>query len=463
MIGYLARRFFHDRGGATSMIFGLSLIPIIFLIALGLDFSSAAEKHLRLNAAADAAVLAAVAPSNMTRTVAQAQTAATNVFMAQASLIPNLSYSTPTVTIVQDPNSMTRTVTVSYTAYSINTFPNVFALLTKTAENTWTLNGSSTATSTTAPNINFFLLLDNSPSMAIAATTSGINTMVANTQSQGGCAFACHESKPSADNLGNPNGEDNYTLAKNLGVVTRIQNLATATAQLMNTASQMMSANNASCPNGPGCYEMAIFTFNVKGSGTTCSNTSIQVIYAPSCAPSSNLSSAETAAGGIDVLEVCSNNYLSCSTNNNDTDTSFETAMSAVSTIMPAPGSGTAGNPPQEVLFLVTDGVDDEINSSSCSQPLVSGSRCQQPVNTSWCTTVKNRGIRIAVLYTEYLPLPTNSWYNSWIKPFQDQIAPNMQGCASPGLYFQVTTDDDISAAMEKLFQLAVSSARLSQ
>ena len=88
--------------------------------------------------------------------------------------------------------------------------------------------------------------------------------------------------------------------------------------------------------------------------------------------------------------------------------------------------------------------------------------RCQQPFNTAWCTTVKNRGIRIAVLYTEYLPLPTNAWYNAWIAPFQSQIGPNMQSCASSGLYFEVTTDGDITAAMQALFQQVVSTARLS-
>lgn len=461
MTGKLTRRFIRDRGGTTSIIFGLSLIPIIFLVGLGLDFSAAAQKQTQLNTAADAAALAAVAPGAMTQTAAQAQATATNIFMAQASLVPNLSYSAPTVTVVQ--NGMTRTVTVSYTAYSINSFPNVFALLTKTAEDKWTLNGASTSTSTTSPNINFYLLLDNSPSMDIAATTAGINTMVSNTSAQGGCAFACHETNPAADNLGNPNGEDNYTLANNLGVVTRIENMASATSSLMNTASQMMTANNATCPNGPGCYEMAIFTFNAEGqSASQCNNTSIQTIYAPNCAPSSNLSAAQTAANGIDVMEVCSNNYLTCSNNNNDTDTDFETAMSAINSIMSTPGTGTSGNSPQGVLFLVTDGVDDEINTSSCSQTL-DGSRCQQPFNTSWCTTVKNRGIRIAVLYTEYLPLPTNAWYNDWVAPFQSQIGTNLQSCASSGLYFQVTTDGDITAAMQALFQQAVSTARLSQ
>ena len=462
MLGNLVRRFIFDRGANTAMIFALSIIPIIFLTAMGMDFTSATSKRIMLNAAVDAAALSMVTPSAMDETCAQAQTNAQNVFMGQASLISGLNYGAPTFGGCQD-NATTRTVTVRYTAYSINTFPNVLGLLTNTSETTWAISGSSTATATSAPNINFYLLLDNSPSMAIAATTAGINTMVANTSAQGGCAFACHESNPAGDGLGNPNGEDNYTLAKNLGVVTRIQNMASATSSLMTTASQMMTSNNATCPNGPGCYEMAIFTFNVQGTtNSQCSSTSIQTIYAPSCAPSSNLSAAQTAAGGIDVLEVCSNNYLTCSNNNNDTDTNFEKAMRTINNIMPTPGSGTSGSSPQEVLFLVTDGVDDEVNSTSCSQTL-DGSRCQQPFDTSWCTTVKSRGIRIAVLYTEYLPLPTNSWYNNWIAPFQSQIGTNMQSCASAGLYFQVTTDGDITAAMQALFQQAVSTARLSQ
>jgi Flp pilus assembly protein TadG len=463
MLGEFVRRFRRDRGGNTAIVFALSLVPIIFLTGLSLDFSAAAQKRIVLNAAADSAALSMVTPTAMTQPCAQAQTNATNIFQGQASQIKNLNYTPPTITGCQD-NVSTRTVTVNYTEASINAFPNVLALLTKATEATWTISGSSTATATTAPNINFYLLLDNSPSMDIAATTSGINTMVANTSSQGGCALACHETNPtSGDIAGNPNGEDNYTLAKSLGVVTRVQNMATATSSLMSTASQTMTTNNATCPNGPGCYEMAIFTFNVQGTTSSqCSSTAVQTIYAPSCAPSSDLASAQTAAAGVDVLQVCSNNYLTCSNNNNDTDTDFETAMNAINKIMPDPGTGTSGSTPQEVLFLVTDGVDDEINSSSCTQKLT-GTRCQQPFDTSWCTTVKNRGIRIAVLYTEYLPLPTNAWYNSWISPFQSQIGPNMQSCASPGLFFQVTTDDDITAAMVALFQKSIASAYLSK
>ena len=82
-----------------------------------------------------------------------------------------------------------------------------------------------------------------------------------------------------------------------------------------------------------------------------------------------------------------------------------------------------------------------------------------------------DRGIKIAVLYTTYLALPTNNWYNSWIAPFNvgpygpspnSQIATSMQNCASPGFYFEVSPTQGISDAMNTLFQKAVADARIS-
>jgi hypothetical protein len=161
------------------------------------------------------------------------------------------------------------------------------------------------------------------------------------------------------------------------------------------------------------------------------------------------------------VLEVYDNNCLTASNCNNDTDTDFPIAMSSINGTMPTPGTGASNSTPQEVLFLVSDGVEDD-NTGSCSETL-DGSRCQAPFDPTWCTTVKNRGIRIAVLYTQYLPLTTNSWYNTWVAPWQSQIATNMQSCASTGLYFTITTDGDISSAMQALFEQAVATARLTQ
>jgi Flp pilus assembly protein TadG len=428
------RRFARDRKGNIAIIFALSVIPCIFLTGMGMDFASATQKRAILNAAADAAALAAVTPAMMGQTDAAAQTAALNVFNATASTVTGVTSTTPTVQSTTNATG-TRVVTVSYTAASTNSFPGVLG------QSTWSISGSSQSTSAISPNINFYLLLDNSPSMNIAATTAGINTMVANTSKQGGCAFACHESYPAADNLGNPGGEDNYALAANLGVTTRIQNMASATQSLATTAATTEATNNAT-------YKMAIYTFNYSGT------TTVQTL-------TSSLTTAANAAKSIDVLEVYDNSCLTKTNCNNDTDTDFNSAMSNIKGIMPTPGTGVSGSAPQQVLFIVSDGVDDKV-STSCSQPL-DGTRCQQPFDTTWCTTVKNTGTRIAVLYTTYLPLTTNSWYNSWIAPFQSKIATNLQNCASSGLYFAITTDGDISTAMQALFAQAVATARLTQ
>jgi Flp pilus assembly protein TadG len=448
-------KFSRERSGNVATIFALSAVPLVFLVGMVLDFSSAMQKKARLDAAADAAALAAVTPAMLTQSVAAATTAAQNIFNAEASAISGLSYEAPNIAVSMSPNGLTRTVTVNYAAASVNSFGSILGMTNWPISSGTGTNGlAPQAINSGAPNINFYLLLDNSPSMDLPATSAGITAMInatknapSNGANAGGCAFACHESDPAADNLGNPNGEDNYTLAQNLGVVTRIENMASATQALMATAASTEASNNAT-------YQAAIYTFNDSSTPNI-----IQAL-------TPNLTNAQAAAANINVLEVYSNNYLTKSTNNNDTDTDFETAMSYVNGIMPNPGTGAANSTPQEVLFIVSDGVDDEI-SATCSQKL-DGTRCQQPFNTTWCTTVKNRGILVAVLYTVYLPLPasgtgSNSWYNTWISPFQSQISSNMESCASPGLFFSVTTDGDITSAMQTLFQQAVTTARLAQ
>ena len=294
------RRFAGDRKGNVAIIFALSLMPIALLTGMGIDYTSAASKKAMLDAAADAAALAAVTPTLMALPSASSITAAQNMFNSQVTNIPGLSGApTPTVNAVD--NGLKRTVTVSYTASSRNSFAGVLG------QAAWALNGSSQATASVAPNIDFYLLLDNSPSMAIAATSAGIATMVANTSAQGGCAFACHQTNVAADNLGNAGGVDNYTLAKNKGVVTRIQNLNAATQALMDTATTTMA-------NYHSTYRMAIYTFNTGGTNTITALTS-------------SLSSAKSQAAGIDVLTVYKNNWLTSSNNNSDEDTDFEAAM----------------------------------------------------------------------------------------------------------------------------------------
>ena len=443
-------RFFRDRKGNIAITFAFALIPALYLTGMSIDYISATQKKAKLDALADAAVLAALTPSMLHQTDATAQAAAQNVFQAQLPSIPGLNFDPKAgLTVTMSSNITTRNITVTYNASSQNYFPGVLKL------NAINLTGTSKGSASFPPNIDFYLLLDNSPSMAIPATSAGITAMKNATIGQDGkgvgCAFACHQSNPSDLNPQNPGGVDNYQLAKNLGVSTRIQLVSSAVSQLTTTATNTAAQNKST-------YRMALYTFNNAGADVVTPLTS-------------SLTIVGSQAQNIDVMEVYKNNWITSTVNNSDADTDFGKAMSDINTAMPPPGTGLTGSSPQEILFLVSDGVDDANSPTpSCTQNL-SGNRCQQMFNTTWCTTVKNRGIRIAVLYTVYLPMTSNSWYNNWVAPWQkwidtppqDKVSDNMQNCATPGLFKSVTTDGDIAAALNQLFQNAVQMAHLTQ
>lgn len=454
------RAFLRSKRGNVAIITALAMIPMCFLAGFGVDYGTAVDRQSQMNAIADAAALAAVTPTMMSQSTTAAQTAAQNTFNAQAAAVSNINWNNGNLTVTISTSGAKRTVTVSY-ATTYNTY---FASLL--GKRTLNLSGSSTATGGNAPNIDFYLLLDDSPSMAVAATQSGISKMVSLTQnfpsSYQSCAFGCHEQNPQTQYPSRRNQEDLYTLARNNSVTLRIDLVSQAAQNLMSTAQTTESTNNAS-------YRMAIYSFDLNYN-------TIQKL-------TSSLTTAASSAANVGILEVYSQGCLTQSNCNNDTDTDFQNALSNINTTMPNPGSGTnnKGDTPQEVLFLVTDGVDDVTVGSTPSLSSAYGSyynssRQQSTINpldsggnepnTDWCTTIKNRGIRIAVLYTQYLPLPTNAWYNTYIAPItspQDNIAGRLQACASPGLYYEVTTGGDISAALQSLFQYAVQSAYLSQ
>ena len=448
-------RFARDRKANVAVIFAILLFPTVYLLGMTLDYTQAQRRQSQLDAAADAAAISAVTPSMMAQSTSVAQTTATNIFNATANAIASGLSGSPALTVTVGNVGLVRTATVTYTANSSNAFP---SLLGAPA---WPIKGSATASASGAPNINFFLLLDDSPSMGIAATATDITNMIAATASQPSgsrsCAFACHEKNPQSDSGASSSTKDNLSIARNKSITLRIDLVAQATASLMSTAQQTEATQNNT-------YKAAIYTFDYG----------FNTVYAPSGLPSADLTSAATqAANNISLVTVDHQNcVVSGCAIGTDYGTDIENALTSVNALMPAPGGGSnqTGDTPQEVVFLVTDGVDDKMVSlsSSCSgTPLANGSkyRCQQPLNTANCTTIKNRGIRIAVLYTEYLPLTSNGWYNSYIATFNNpssstgQIAQNLQSCASPGLFYDVQSGGDITAALKQLFLKVVETA----
>jgi len=427
-----ATTFARDTRGTVAVVFSISLVPIMVLVGAAVDYSYASMTRTKLNAVADVTALFAVSKSSMASSATSTQKDAKNYFFSRQSGAARTNVKSLTVTVTD--GSSGRTALVEYEADVTASFLGLIGM------NTVTVAGSATAVSGLATYMDFYLVLDNTPSMGVGATTSDINKMVANTSDQ--CAFACHDL--SAGN------NDYYTLAKKLGVQMRIDVVRQATQQLMDTANSTQAIS--------GQFRMAIYTF-----GTSAENLALTTIQTLT----TNLTTAKNAASAIDLMTVPYQNYAS------DTHTDFHTVLNGINSIIPTPGNGSQSSSPQKIVFFVSDGVADRaLGSPSCSQPTTMGTdpqngkkynRCQEPLDVSLCTTMKNRGIKIAVLYTTYLPLPTNGWYNTWIAPFSGSIASKMQTCASPGLYFEVSLTQGISEAMTALFQKAVQQARLTQ
>jgi Flp pilus assembly protein TadG len=468
MLANLLFRFARSRNANVAVIAALAMVPIIFLLGMTLDFTQALRKKEQLDAAADAAAIAAVRPAMLMQSDTVAQSTANAIFMSVANNISGL-VATPTPTINITDVGLQRTVTVSYSAASLNNFPKV---LVNTAS--WPISGTATSQASSAPNMNWYLLMDDSPSMGIGATLNDINNLITATapakqpaSSSQNCGFACHESNISHDG----GTKDNLTIARNNSITLRIDLVTNAVNQLLNTWSncpqsgitggvmQCMSALNNTT------YKAALYTFD------TGLNT-LATLTTPT--------SAGTQVNNIALMSVLYQNCVTSSSCNTDYGTNIAGSLSSLNSIMPAPGLGSnaTGDTPQEVVFLVTDGVEDKISSSCPNATFAGNSRCQQPLDTTTCTTIKNRGIKIAILYTEYLQLInlgpsqniTDSWYMSWVNPYDGptsatgQIAQNLQACASPGFFSDVTTGGDISTALTNLFiKVASSTASLSQ
>lgn len=431
----LYSRFRIDTRANVAVIFAIAIIPILGSIGCAVDYSMAVRLRSKLQAASDAASVGSIGKSSPAYIAAGSASDGTisvggpdalTIFNANMTGESGYTLNSATATVVKASSTVTSTVQFSAT---INT-----TFMKALGKNNMTVTGTSVSTSTMPVFIDFYLLLDNSPSMGVAATPADVATMVNNTPDQ--CAFACHDLN---DN------NNYYKLAKNLGVTTRIDVVRSAAQSLMDTAAATETYNNQ--------FRMAIYTFGASAS--TAGLTTIASL-------TSSLSTAKTQAGNIDLMTVNGQNQ------NNDQDTNFTAIIPQIDAAIPTPGPGTSTSP-QKFLFFVSDGVADE-NNPACLKPK-SGVRCQSPLNPALCTAMKARGVKIAVLYTTYLALPTNAWYNQWIAPFNpgpygpstnSEIAANMQACSSPGFYFEVSPTDGISQAMNTLFQKAVSTARIS-
>ncbi len=483
-------------------MFALALIGIGLAVGLTLDYSRALQAKTTLKSAADAAALAALSAAetdyvnnvSSAQMIQDAKSAAQLAFVANAGkyyseLAPSGSNATcgnPCINVTV--NGLNVVANVGFQAYS----PNLFGALANspTMNISQNNNKASIAQETLPAYANFYLLLDNTPSMGVGATSTDIQNLINlttnltakvsgktyNNPNEAQCGFACHQVHPcSAPSPPSDCGStaasksayetnvyapyfDYLTLARNNSVTLRIDALRQATQSLMSLAANIESANHM-----PNELQFAIYSFGASADAEQ--SCALGKIAPPSTSSGSTCNadasvSADTGslATQVQALDLMATDYQN---EYDDQDTSFDTVVLALNALLANAGDGTSSATPQEYVIIVSDGVTDESEN---------GARVIGPINGALCTALKNKGIQVATLYTTYYNIPDNSFFTSNVAPFLPPLSPNdqfaaaMQSCASsPDLFQQVAVGGNISQALQNIFTKLLQRSRLIQ
>ncbi|WP_336488206.1 pilus assembly protein TadG-related protein [Methylobacterium nigriterrae] len=430
-----------DQSANVAIVFALAALPTIGLLGLGIEHGQRTVFRNRLDAAADAAAIAAIKGASdyvAQNSGSQSGAALTDGAIAAGTALGAKAFATnagkvtltvpavPTVRMARQ--GQTFTANVQYAG----SYPSAFGKLFGTS--TVALSGGAASSVTMGSYLDFYLLLDTSGSMGFPTSAqqqldfARINPDMNWGQTKNNCAFACHF--PSF--VG-------YSIAKPNKITLRIETVGNAVAQLLTTAKQ-----NQTIPNQ---YRVGLFPF---------------VSYMETAADATtDLDSLQPIAAGLEAYMDIGDS----SRPRGSGGTHFENLFPTINSKITRSGDGSSSLTPQPFIFLVTDGVqNDQYWSNSFGW---TGSKANL-LDPNLCTPLKNRGITISVLYIPYVPIAqpynTNVGYeNDRVNGLIPSVPDTLRSCASPGYFRTASTSDEITAALNAMFAQATAAARLTQ
>jgi Flp pilus assembly protein TadG len=466
--------------GNVAIIFAISAIPMLLAVGVAVDYTMAAMVRTKLQAAADAATLAAVSISSPVIATAQNMTSDGNVtggsdyavkfFKSNVAATTGYTNLNPSATVTKTGRAIN--ATVSFTAQ----VPTFFMGLAGPSFKNVAISSASTSTYTQRAFINFYLMIDVSASMGFPST-AGEQTRLTTinpdvfTVYKGGCSFACHindqNSCPDSQQKYPTNNRcQGYTLTRKGGnnqnppvatcptpgtancIQLRIDAVAFAVQQLLQTANSSMQVANQ--------FQVGLYPF-------------INQLYAYFPLTSS-LSGSATSPGTINYAAAQLSNLLDSGPNTNlgSGGTSFTNAFAGIKKIIGTAGNGVSSSSPLSYIFLVTDGVEDDQSYSGNGN--WSDSQTITNLDTSQCTKLKNEGITIAILYIPYQPIQNPTTFsgnedgqvNALIAGSNGPDIPtNLKSCASTNFFYTANTPADITNALIAMFEQAASTAHV--
>lgn len=389
------RQALRDRRGATGAVGAISLPALVMMVGASVDYGRAELTRARLQAAADAAVLSVTQAQIL---VTGSPDASVEPFI-EAYLADVQGFVLDEVDVVQDDDGYAR---VEVTGASTN------MLLGLLGFDSFHIHVAAEAQYADSPDLQFTIVLDNSASMLFAATEDGVDRML----DRMGCAFACHYGSGWS-----------YQWAEDNDVTLRLEAGQDAILRAFQLAEDHEYNDQADIFFG--IYTMAL-DLDTVGEGSV----------------DGGLDDLSQLVSGIGPLAQPSSHRLKY------TLTNYEETFDSLA---PLVIDLREENPDRmHFLLIITDGVADYRQNNG------SGGRRIEPFPHEECDVIRDSGIRIGIIYTTYFEMPSNSFWRSKVRPFTDEIGPDLQSCASETWFFEAGFQDEIDQALIRLMTLAI-------
>lgn len=226
------------------------------------------------------------------------------------------------------------------------------------------------------------------------------------------------------------------------------------------------TANNPVFQQVPNQFRIGLYPFI----------TSMDTNYAPL---TSTINGNPTTPGTINYAAINLAAELDTNVNSNlgSGGTHIDVALNTLNTTITSVGDGSTSNNTLPYVFLITDGAQDPQSkgvpnggwSGSNHATVLSDINNQFP---NACAALKSRGIMISILNIPYQTInPVNSSFagdeDDAANNNIPKIAPSLKTCASPpdaqgvGYYYEATTPDQITAALQAMFKHALTTAHI--
>jgi Flp pilus assembly protein TadG len=455
----------NDRGG-VPLLFVFSLLPLLVAAGGAIDLSEVYRVKDTIVSKTDAAALAAVSAQALKPELTWAAQKAASVDVAkrvfEEGVTGTSGFSVSSAQYTTDAVDMNLTVKICWKGKQKTAF------LRFVGKTSWDIEGCSESTASAQEYVSVVFLVDASGSMGVGATEADQRLM----ENRFGCAFACH-TFDWVSNVSDGCNKPTTTCAAYIGAKTRFQVVKEALKSIL-----FEGQANAKVPDQ---FTFAIYKFS----------NDLTLVQRPT-------DQYATLRASVDGMQQ-----------DETGGTNLSRALDILNRQLPTPGDGKTPTTRKVFLILMTDGVEGNVLQVKSGSPLrhngewsqdsrleitspgftvtrpmsfaqialeilnirsvndIMKSERSQAINPSRCDAIKNRGITIGTLNTEYLipPWSTDSRFLQIRTLLSPVIADTMRRCASdPTFALFATRPDEITAAANKLFkQFLTTTARLSR